>query len=115
MNITDLKVLRYIKSHSRKYAVRSSALSHKFGKASEISLKNLENSGYIECPTFNDDCQFGFSSGDNWNITVNGLYYLSNYKAEQKLTSRERLFNYFLGFGSGILTGIIVQLFIRLL
>ena len=115
MNITDVKVLKFIKSHGKKSTVKNTVLSRKFGSECEISLKNLEDSRYIESPALNDGFQFGFSSGDDWTITVNGLYYLRNYKEEQKLTSKQRLFNYFLGFGSGVLTGVIVQLFIRLL
>lgn len=115
MNITDTKILRYIKFHSRKAPVSNSALKRKFGAECEISIKYLEDNGYIESPPLNNGFQFGFSEGDNWKITTNGLYFLRNYREEQKLTNKQRLIHYFLGFCSGVLTGIIVQLFILLL
>lgn len=112
LNTLDIKVLTYI---SRRKSVSNAILEKKFGIASRIMTENLEKVGYIESPPFSDGVQFGFSVSDKWNITALGSYFLKNNKAQRQLTSKERLFNYFLGFGSGIISGCLIQLFIRLL
>lgn len=112
MNVLDSKVLEYISSRK---SVRNSVLEKKFGAASRIVTADLEKAGYIESPPFSDGVQFGFSVSDYWNITDLGVYFLKNNKIQRQLTSKERLFNYFLGFGSGLISGCLLQLFIRLL
>lgn len=115
LTLTDIKVLRYLWKTSANNPVSNEQLYKKLGTESTISLEILEKNGYIECPQYFDGFQFGMAQLDNWRVTQKGIYYIKNYKAEKRLTSKERLFNYFLGFGSGLLSGCLIQLFIRLL
>ena len=114
LKVLDIKVLKYINRCTESKPALNNKIKRRY-KGASISLKILYKSGYIACPEYSDSCQFGFDAEDKWNITEKGAYFLANYKEEKKLTSRQRLFNYFLGFGSGLLSGAAVQLFIRLL
>lgn len=113
LELTDIKVLKFICLKSRKQPVTNDRLSKKFGEESLFVLEKLESEGYIQSPYCSDPIQVGFSSGDDWTITDKGLYFLQNYNSQKNLSMKEKIINYCVGFVSGLLTGCLVQLFIR--
>lgn len=113
LELTDIKVLKFICLKSRKQPVANDRLSKKFGKEIIFVLEKLESEDYIQSPYYSDSIQFGFSSGDEWTITDKGLYFLKNYNSQKSLSRKEKIINYCVGFVSGLLTGCLVQLFIR--
>ncbi len=114
LNLIDIRILTYLKNASEQ-PTKTSEIFHKFGKESRIALEKLYKQNCVDCEAVSDRVQLFLPSYDNWTITDKGCYFLVNNKLEIKLTSKQRLFNYFLGFGSGLLSGCIIQLFIRLL
>ena len=117
----ELKILRYIgKLSKRSHRTFSNAfLCKKFGEGSQYAINSLYKNEYIDCPCSSINEQnlvcVALPIMDNWQITDKGLYCVAENKLVVTLTAKERLFNFFLGFGSGVLSGCIVQLFIRLI
>lgn len=115
-NIIDIKVLKFIKNNKN---VTNAGLEKKYGSKYRPVIDKLYKKGLIECPnvSYSDTIitAVGLPAMDNWKISDTGAYYLASFKEERKLTGKERLFNYFLGFGSGMLSGCMIQLFIRLI
>ena len=115
ISVFELKILRYILLHTKSRSITTNALKKKFGDFCTHSIETLYSAGYIECDAYSDNEQINIPSMDNWSITEKGKCCIENNRLVTALSAKERLFNYFLGFGSGLLSGCIIQLFVKLL
>ena len=115
ISVFELKILRYILFHTKRGEITTNTLKNKFGDFCTPSIENLYAAGFIDCAAYSDNEQINIPSMDNWSITEKGKCCVENNRLVTALSARERLFNYFLGFGSGLLSGCIIQLFVKLL
>ena len=120
-SVFALKILKEIKKltvnkHDRK-VISSEHFIKKYGHECQYALRELYDNEYITCDTCirsgNGVICIGLPEIDNFQITDKGLYYIAENKYIQILSARERMFNIFLGFGLGVISSCIVQLFIH--
>lgn len=121
ISLFELKILKYICKLSKRArrTFSNASLRKKFGEGSQYAVNSLYENGYIDCPT-SSISKYNFASAalpimDNWQITDKGLCCVDENKLVVTLTAKERLFNFLLGLGSGLISGCALQLFIRLI